>query len=84
MGGGRRPPFWERVAHIAGDRTDRGAFVTALRGKRFDVVVDNIAFVRADVEAADLTLRGDLAYAEGKRECEQAASTRPSMHISPS
>lgn len=108
--GGRRPPFWDRVAHIAGDRTDHAAFVTALRGKRFDVVVDNIAFVRTDVEAAvdalggdigdyiltssgsvypdasayarmrpireeaaDLTLRGDLAYAEGKRECEQAA-----------
>ena len=108
--GGRRPPFWDRVSHVAGDRTDHGAFVDALRGRRFDVVVDNIAFVRADVDAAadalggriahylltssgsvypdfpsdarlrpiredaaDLTLRGDLAYAVGKRECEQAA-----------
>jgi nucleoside-diphosphate-sugar epimerase len=108
--GTRRPPFWPRVAHVAGDRTDRTAFVSALRGRPFDAVVDNIAFVRVDVEAAiaafqgcighylltssgsvypdftpdeemrpvaedaaDLALRGDLAYAEGKRECEQAA-----------
>lgn len=109
--GTRRPPFWARVAHVAGDRTDRDAFISAMSGRRFDVVVDNIAFVRADVEAAiaafggrvghylltssgsvypdvppdvdmrpvaedavDLTLRGDLAYAEGKRDCEQAAA----------
>jgi len=108
--GTRRPPFWARVTHIAGDRTDRDAFVSTWRGRRFDVVVDNIAFVRADVaavitafggrighylltssgsvypdvppdvemrpvteDAVDLALRGDLAYAEGKRECEQAA-----------
>lgn len=108
--GSRRPPFWPRVTHIAGDRTNRDAFVSALSGRRFDVVVDNIAFVRADVEAAvaafrgstghylltssgsvypdfppdaklrlveedaaDLSVRGDLPYAEGKRECEQAA-----------
>ena len=29
-GGGRRPPFWERVAHIAGDRT---ALVHARSGR---------------------------------------------------
>jgi nucleoside-diphosphate-sugar epimerase len=106
--GQRRPPFWERVTHIAGDRRDRRGVVAALRGRRFDVVVDNIAFGRADVEAvldalgdgaghyvltssgavypdlqppevfrpipeeaADLARRGDGAYAEGKRECEQ-------------
>ncbi len=106
--GHRRPPFWDRIQHIAGDRRDHRAVVAALRGRRFDAVVDNIAFARPDVEAvlqalggdaghylltssgavypdlpapdifrpipeeaADLSRRGDGAYAEGKRECEQ-------------
>ncbi len=107
--GQRRPPFWEQVQHIRGDRRDRRAVAASLRGRRFDVVMDNIAFERRDVEAvlealgegaghyvltssgavypdleppeafrplpeeaADLSRRGDGAYAEGKRECEQA------------
>lgn len=106
--GRSRPPFWDHVEHLSGDRTDPGAVAAALRGRRFDVVVDNVAFQAQDVrsvlealgagvghyvltssgavypdlvppdvfrpipeEAADLSLRGDGAYAEGKRECER-------------
>jgi nucleoside-diphosphate-sugar epimerase len=103
--GRRRPPFWGRIRHIAGDRADRRTFVRNLERQSFDVVVDNIAYERADVESAaqalrgrighyiltstgsvyrsdapvlgaigedeaDLALRGDSSYAEGKRDCE--------------
>lgn len=40
--GNARPPFWDRVSHIAVDRTDAHAFSKALRGKSFDAVIDNI------------------------------------------
>lgn len=107
--GRRRPNFLEAVEHLRGDRTDHPGFVRTLASRSFDVVVDNVAFERPDVEAAveafrgrighylltssgavypdfvppqtfrpitedtaDLTLRGDGAYAEGKRACEQA------------
>ncbi|MBI3287376.1 MAG: NAD-dependent epimerase/dehydratase family protein [Chloroflexi bacterium] len=106
--GRRRPPFWDRITHIAGDRSDHRRFVELLRGHSFQVVIDNIAYQGEDVEAAvdafrghiehylltssaavypdlappvsfrpipeaeaNLTLRGDGAYAEGKRACEQ-------------
>lgn len=109
--GRKRPEFFEAVEHLPGDRTDHAGFGRALAGRSFDVVVDNIAFARPDVEAAvnafngrighyiltssgsvyppfadrapfrpiaeetaDLTLRGDGAYSEGKRACEQAAA----------
>lgn len=109
--GRKRPEFLQAVEHLRGDRTDHAGFVRALSGRSFDVVVDNIAFVRPDVaavvevfgerighyilmssgsvyprfadrvpfrpiseKAADLTLRGDDAYSEGKRACEQAAA----------
>ena len=82
----RRPAFEDAIEHIRGDRTDHAAFVQALRGRSFDVVVDNVAFERPDVEAvveafrpipedaADLSLRGDLAY----RRAATAAATRKS------
>lgn len=106
--GQRQPAFWNQITHIGADRKDHAAFAAAMRGRTFDVVIDNIAFTRKDVEtavaafrgrvghyiltstgsvysdfdppqiyrpipedAADLTVRGDLPYAEGKRECEQ-------------
>ncbi|HEV8338799.1 MAG TPA: NAD-dependent epimerase/dehydratase family protein [bacterium] len=108
--GRRRPDFLDVVEHLRGDRTDHAGFVRALSDRSFDVVVDNIAFLRPDVEAtvrafggrighyiltssgsvyprfsarppfqpiveeaADLSLRGDDDYSEGKRTCEQAA-----------
>lgn len=106
--GQKRPAFWNQITHIGADRNDHAAFAAAMRGRTFDVTIDNIAFTRKDVEtamaafrgrvghyiltssgsvypdftppeiyrpiseeAADLTIRGDLPYAEGKRECEQ-------------
>lgn len=111
--GHHRPPFWNRIIHIRGDRTNHRAFVAALRQHTFDAVIDNIAYEQEDVEAAvaalqgrighyiltssgavypdfeppvafrpiaeeaaDLTLHGDMAYAEGKRACEQVLHTR--------
>lgn len=121
--GRRRPPFWDRVTHLRGDRTDHRAFIETLHRRTFDAVIDNIAFEREDVEAvvtalqdrighylltssgavypdfepprafrpiteddADLSLRGDMAYAEGKRSCEQAlheAATFPFTIVRP-
>lgn len=111
--GRRRPPFWDRVTHLRGDRTDHQTFVETFRPLTFDAVLDNIAFQSEDVAAAveafrdrighyvltstgsvydfhrperfrplreddaDLTLRGDMAYAEGKRACEQAVRGAP-------
>jgi nucleoside-diphosphate-sugar epimerase len=56
--GRRRPAFWDRIEHLQGDRTDRRAFVRTLRGREFDVVVDNIAYEAEDVEAALEALAG--------------------------
>ncbi|MDR5682704.1 MAG: NAD-dependent epimerase/dehydratase family protein [Armatimonadota bacterium] len=50
--GRRRPGWWDRVEHIACDRTDREAFSAALRGRSFDVVFDNVAFDAPDVSSA--------------------------------
>ncbi|MBI3997979.1 MAG: NAD-dependent epimerase/dehydratase family protein [Armatimonadetes bacterium] len=50
--GRRHPEFLSDVEHIQGDRTDHAAFIAALQGRSFDVVIDNIAFVGADVKAA--------------------------------
>jgi nucleoside-diphosphate-sugar epimerase len=111
--GRRRPPFWGRVTHLRGDRTDHRAFVQALHPHSFDAVIDNVAFQPEDVAAAiaafgsrighyvltstgsvydfkrpesfrpltedeaDLSLRGDMEYAEGKRACEQTLHAAP-------
>jgi len=114
--GQTRPPFWNRITHIGADRKNHAAFAAAVRSRTFDVVIDNIAFTRKDVEtavaafsgrighyiltssgsvypdfeppeiyraipeeAADLTIRGDLPYAEGKRECEQVLHEQPDL-----
>ena len=50
--GRRRPPFWPRVTHLRGDRTDHRAFVEILRPTRCDVVIDNVAFQPEDISAA--------------------------------
>ncbi len=50
---GRRKPEWlEDVEHLVGDRTDHAAFVQTFTGRSFDVVIDNIAYTRGDVDAA--------------------------------
>jgi nucleoside-diphosphate-sugar epimerase len=50
--GNSRPPFWERVNHILGDRTDHADFKRKLEGRSFDVVVDNFGYAAGDVAAA--------------------------------
>jgi nucleoside-diphosphate-sugar epimerase len=113
---GRRKPEWAQpVEHVQGDRTDHAGFVAAFRPRSFDVVIDNIAYTAADVEAAvaafagrvgryvltstgsvyagprldaarllaplqeddaDLAVRADEPYGDGKRACEQVLHTR--------
>ena len=47
--GNNRPAWWDRVDHVIGDR---GEDLAALTGRRFDAVIDNIAFTAAEVAAA--------------------------------
>ena len=58
--GNARPGFWDEVDHVTGDRTDHDAFVTALKGKRFDAVIDNVAYTPDDVRAAMQAFRGNV------------------------
>ncbi|MBI3920570.1 MAG: NAD-dependent epimerase/dehydratase family protein [Armatimonadetes bacterium] len=55
--GGSKPDFWKDVRHVEGDRTDHEGFERKLRGEKFDVVFDNIAYNREDVECAVRTFR---------------------------
>lgn len=56
--GNTRPEFWDEVDHILGDRTDREAFRANLARREFDVVFDQQAYHREDVEAAVEALDG--------------------------
>ncbi|MBC9866611.1 MAG: hypothetical protein F7O42_01805 [Opitutae bacterium] len=58
--GNTRPPFWDRVSHIAVDRTDPQAFAKALRGKSFDAVIDNIAYTAEEVVNALDVFKGNI------------------------
>jgi nucleoside-diphosphate-sugar epimerase len=44
------------------DRDDTAAFARALRGRTFDVVVDNIAFDASDVQSSIDVLRGSVGH----------------------
>jgi len=44
--------FDDRVNHIHGERNDHASFVKRFRGKRFDVVLDMIAYQKADSQSA--------------------------------
>ena len=56
--GNVRPVWWDRVHHIAGDRTDRADFTEKLKGRAFDAVIDMRAFRKEDVESAHDTFYG--------------------------
>lgn len=58
--GNKRPEFWDRVEHIAGDRTDRDSFRQKLSRRTFDIVIDNIAYNAEDVQTALEVLRGNM------------------------
>jgi len=50
--GNNRPPFFESINHISGDRNDSADFKAKLANQTFDAIVDNIAFTDDDVRAA--------------------------------
>src|SRR5881296_1018807 len=56
--GNVHPVWWDRVRHIAGDRTDRPDFHAKLKGRSFDAVIDTRAFRKEDVESAHETFHG--------------------------
>jgi nucleoside-diphosphate-sugar epimerase len=58
--GNTRPEFWDRVSHISVDRADPDVFSKALSRKQFDVVIDNIAFNKAQVENALEVFEGNI------------------------
>ena len=58
--GNKRPGFWNRVKHIAGDRINHNSFRQKLSRKTFDVVIDNIAYNAEDVQTTLEALRGNI------------------------
>jgi 2'-hydroxyisoflavone reductase len=74
--GSTRPPWWDQVIHIHGDRNDYPDFSSKLKGRWFDAVIDTQAYKWEDVESAVHTFRGNVGryllvstssvYLEGK------------------
>ncbi|MBI4306723.1 MAG: NAD-dependent epimerase/dehydratase family protein [Chloroflexi bacterium] len=58
--GNVRPPFWDQIEHIQGDRTDIEGLVSKLKGRKFDAVIDNQCFTREEAEGAVRALRGNI------------------------
>ena len=58
--GNTQPEFWNDVSHITGDRTDYDGFVKNLKDKKFDAVIDNLAFAVEDTQATVRALRGNI------------------------
>jgi nucleoside-diphosphate-sugar epimerase len=60
--GRARPAFWKQVEHIIGDRRDEQRFEAQLAGRRFDAVIDTIAYDAAAVSAALRTFTGRIGH----------------------
>ena len=58
--GNVKPEFWNDVHHIAGDRTDHIEFINSLRNKKYDAVIDNVAYTFKDVQAAMSVFSGNV------------------------
>lgn len=58
--GNLRPHFWNDTDHIIGDRTQSEDFHRVLKGKSFDVVIDNIAYNAEQVETALEVFNGNI------------------------
>ncbi len=58
--GNTHPGFWSQISHIASDRNDTVDFVNKLANKRFDAVIDNIAFNRDHVVNTLTALEGNI------------------------
>ena len=56
--GNSRPEFWDDVAHIQGDRNDHDDFVGKLKDKKFDAVIDNVAYTPEDAETIVKVFQG--------------------------
>lgn len=55
-----KPAILGSVEHIRVDRKDRRAFEAAFRDRRFDAVMDNIAYELADAESSIRAFRGRI------------------------
>lgn len=60
--GRAQPEFWDDVEPILGNRKDYSGFRWKLARRSFDVVIDNIAYDRADVESAIQTFAGHIGH----------------------
>ena len=58
--GSSKPEWWDRVAHIQGDRENVEDFAAKVKGKRFDAVIDTQAYKKEDVESAAAAFRGNI------------------------
>lgn len=58
--GNVKPEFWNDVDHITGDRTDHIEFINSLRNKKYDAVIDNVAYTFKDVQAAMSVFSGNV------------------------
>ena len=58
--GKTKPHWWDEVEHVTGDREDVEDFSAKLKGRKFDAVVDTIAFKKEDVESAVKTFQGNV------------------------
>ena len=56
--GNVRPPFWNDIEHIPGDRTDAEGLKERLSGRSFDGAIDNQCFNREEAESVIRALRG--------------------------
>lgn len=59
--GQRRPEVLGKVEHLQLDRKDREAFEAAMRPRRFDAVIDNIAYQHDDALSSIRAFRGRVA-----------------------
>ena len=58
--GNVRPPFWEDIEHIAGDRDDTQVLRQQLAGRPFDGVLDNQCYDRQEAQAVVDALQGQV------------------------
>ncbi|MBT3343843.1 MAG: NAD-dependent epimerase/dehydratase family protein [Gemmatimonadetes bacterium] len=56
--GNVRPPFWNDIEHIKGDREDAAGMVQVLAGREFDGVIDNQCYEREEALSVIEALRG--------------------------
>ena len=58
--GNNKPTFLNKITHIQGDRNNHIEFYHLFKGKKFDVVIDNIAYSKEDIEIAIKTFKYNI------------------------